>query len=174
MGAAILAGSLASAAPPALARQDADAGPSWRAGAPAILPWSLMRQTLYDPKREITWPDSLRRFDGREVRLEGYVLPNFGAQDPSDVLLSANHPSSLFCGPSDMTAIVEVYMPGFDPKEWPGLPVEMTGTFHLSRTPRDLRALYRLTGKSWRPLRVWVQDFPGAVEEQLDAESDRP
>ncbi len=120
----------------------------------------------------MTWPDSLRMFDGKQVRLEGYVLPNFGAQDVSDVLLSANHPSSLYGGPTDMTAIIEVYMPGFDPEAWPQLPVEMVGTFHLSKNPRDLRAIYRLSGTSWHPLRRWVQDFPGAIQEQQDSQDD--
>jgi hypothetical protein len=137
-----------------------------------LLTWDLLRRTVYRPMDTMTWPDSLRLVDGKQVRLEGYVLPNFGAQDASDVLLSANHPSSLYGGPTDMTAIIEVYMPGFDPTDWPQLPVEMIGTFHLSKNPRDLRAIYRLSGTSWRPLRRWVQDFPGAIQEQQDSQDD--
>jgi hypothetical protein len=130
-----------------------------------LLRWDLLRQTYYNPPVAVTFPDSLRLYDGKKVRMEGYIMPNFGAQDQSDLLLTGLHPRSLFCGPTDMTALVQVYMPGFDPVGWPTLPIEMVGTFFLSKRPMSLHAIYYMNGISWRPLRTWEQDFPGTVDE---------
>jgi len=139
---------------------------SAKAGANVpLLRWDLLRQTFYNPPQEVTIPDSLRLFDGKKVRMEGYIMPNFGSQDQADLLLTGLHPTSLFCGPTDMTALVQVYMPGFDPVGWPTLPIEMEGTFFISKRPMSLHAIYYMNGISWRPLKTWVQDFPGVVDE---------
>jgi hypothetical protein len=104
------------------------------------------------------------------VLLEGYLLPKFGAQDSTDILLAANHPYNYFCGPNDMTSLVEVYLPDFQVETWPSLPVEVWGRFTLSKRPEDLQAIYRLRAEGWRPLRRWVQDFPGIVEDPIGGE----
>ncbi len=135
------------------------------ADKPPLLRWDLLRQTFYNPPTEVTFPDSLRLYDGKKVRMEGYIMPNFGSQDQADLLLTGLHPRSLFCGPTDMTALVQVYMPGFDPVGWPTLPIEMVGTFFISKRPLSLHAIYYMNGISWRPLKTWEQDFPGTVDE---------
>jgi hypothetical protein len=136
------------------------------ADAPALLRWDILRQTLYNPPDDVRIADSVSVFNGKPVRLEGYLMPRFGDQDPSDLLLTALHPWSLFCGPTDMTAVVEVSYDGFDPQgPWPHLPVEITGVFSVSRHPGDFAAIYRLRALSWRRLHTWEQDFPGVVEE---------
>jgi hypothetical protein len=142
-----------------------------RETVPPLLTWDMLRLTHYDPRREITWPQEVLALQGKVVRMEGYLLPNYGAQDPGDLLLSRSHPRSLFCGPTDMTALVEMYYPGFKVNDWPWLPVEVTGEFSLSRNPRNMFSIYRLRVSSWRELRRWEQEFPGVVEED---EFERP
>lgn len=132
-----------------------------------LLTWDVLRDTHYTPLEGIAWPESVTAADEQWVRLEGYIMPNYGSQDPADLLLTAVHPRSLFCGPTDMTALVQVYLPGFNPKDWPLLPVEVVGRFSVSKRPENLQAIYRLYGSDWRPLRRWVQDFPGVVDEEL-------
>ena len=139
---------------------------------PPLLRWDLLRATIYRPPTVILWPEGLEAYDGKKVRLEGYIMPRFNYQDPGDLLLSALHPRSIFCGPTDMTALVEIYYPGYSPENWPELPVEVTGTFHLSRSPGNLFYLYHLRIDSLRKLRRWEQDFPGAVDELQQAEDD--
>jgi hypothetical protein len=142
---------------------------------PPLVRWDVLRETHYTPKHRIHWPRDVASLDSTEVRLEGYLIMKFGAQDPADLLLTQFHPSSLLCGPTDMTAFVEVYLPDFHPGTWPVLPVEITGFFTLSPHPENMHYIYRLTGDGYRELRRWEQDFPGALEEPGDDEtSDRP
>lgn len=137
-----------------------------------LLRWDLLRETHYLPRTGVAWPEDLAGFDGRVVRLEGYLMPNFGSQDPADLLVTANHPRSLFCGPIDMTAIVLVYLPDPEIGEWPTSPVEVVGTFSLSPHPGNMRPLYRLRATSWRPLKRWEQSFPDVVDEPMDGDSE--
>jgi hypothetical protein len=140
--------------------------------SPPLLRWDLLRSTIYKPPTAVIWPKGLESYDGKKVRLEGYLMPRFNYQDPEDLLLSGLHPRSIFCGPTDMTALVEVTYPGYQPTEWPELPVEITGTFHLSQSPRNLFYLYHVFVDSMRVLRIWEQDFPGAVDELQQAEDE--
>ncbi len=136
---------------------------------PAQLPllhWDLLRQTVYNPTEKVIFPDSLRLWDDHRVRMEGYLMPDFGAQENSDLLLTGIHPRSMFCGPTDMTAVVKLYLPGFDPDQWPMNPVEVTGIFHVSKHPENLLALYYMQGISWRPVHVTEQYFPGFVDDE--------
>ncbi len=150
------------------AKSPADSGN----GAPPLLRWDLLRATIYKPPTAVIWPKGLEEYDGKKVRLEGYLMPRFNYQDPGDLLLSGLHPRSIFCGPTDMTALVEVTYPGYQPAEWPELPVEITGTFHLSKSPRNLFYLYHVFVDSMHVLRRWEQDFPGAVDELQQAEDE--
>ena len=134
-------------------------------GSPPLLGWDLLRSTHYVPRTQIDWPKGIQALDDHTVRVEGYLMPKFGAQDDSDLLVTGLHPSSLICGPTDMTAFVEVYMPGFSTENWPTLPVEVTGTLLLSKRPGNMRFIYRLYGHSWRELRRWEQDFPGTTKD---------
>ena len=89
LAAGMLAGILPGVGAPVLVAQPAGAVASAAPqGALPLLTWDLLRQTVYNPMGSMTWPDSLRMLDGKQVHLEGYVLPNFGAQDPADVLFS--------------------------------------------------------------------------------------
>lgn len=135
--------------------------------SPPLLRWDLLRDTHYLPRTGVTWPDALVQFEEKTVRLEGYLMRKFGSQDPQDLLVTALHPSSLICGPTDMTAFVEVYFPGFQTDTWPDLPVEVVGTFFLSKNPTNLKFIYHLFGVSWKPLRRWEQEFPGTPDELL-------
>ncbi len=136
-----------------------------------LLTWSVLRGTHYLPGGSVEWEPGLQALDGQLVRLEGYLIPNYGAQDKGDLLLSALNPISLFCGPTDMTALVEVYIEGFDPRSWPELPVEVWGKFELSDHPENLLAIYRLRADGWRRLWVWEQSFPG-IEDDPDRNTD--
>jgi hypothetical protein len=134
-----------------------------------LLRWDLLSRTHYDPRLPIQWPEEVEARNGERVRMEGYLMPRYGSQDPDDLFLTGINPTNLFCGPTDMTLVVELHIPGFAYDTWPFLPVEITGTFHLSRTTRDFRPIYLFLGESWRPLRRWVQPFPGVIEsEELD------
>jgi hypothetical protein len=132
-----------------------------------LLPWDDLTKTVYDPRYPIDWPEAVLAFNGRKVRMEGYLMPRYGSQDPADLLLTGINPTSLFCGPSDLTLVVELHIPGFGYAEWPRLPVEVTGTFHLSRRTGDYRPIYMFLGESWRRLRVWEQSFPGVMEPDI-------
>jgi hypothetical protein len=140
-----------------------------------LVQWETLRKTHYTPKEGIQWPQDVSSLDSTEVRLEGYLIMKFGAQDPGDLLLTQLHPSSLLCGPTDMTAFVEIYLADFEFDTWPTLPVEVTGSFTLSRSPDDMHYIYRVTGNGWRELRRWEQEFPGALEESEGNDpDDRP
>jgi len=104
--------------------------------------------------------------------MEGYLMPRYDSQDPEDLYLTGINPVNLFCGPTDLTLIVELYMPGFRYDLWPALPVEITGTFHLSRRTGDYRPIYLFLGESWRPLTHWEQSFPGVKDIERDEEED--
>lgn len=148
---------------------------STQTSRPPLARWDVLRETRYTPKHGIHWPPDVASLDSTEVRLEGYLIMKFGSQDPSDLLLTQFHPSSLLCGPTDMTAFVEVYLPDFHPDTWPVLPVEVTGFFTLSPHPENMQYIYRLTGDGYRELHRWEQDFPGALEEPEEGEMpDRP
>jgi len=138
-----------------------------------LLRWELLRATHYAWGGNVEWAQGLTGFDGARVRLEGYLMSNFSAQDKGDLLLAAIHPLNLACGPTDMTAVIQVHLPGFDPEEWPQLPVAVWGRFSLSPRPGNLMAIYRLRAEGWRTLRRWEQDFPGIVEDPLGAEDDQ-
>lgn len=153
---------LASASPP-------------KTSPPPLARWDVLRETRYTPKQGIHWPPDVAALDSTEVRLEGYLIMKFGSQDPADLLLTQFHPSSLLCGPTDMTAFVEVYLPDFNPGTWPVLPVEITGFFTLSPHPENMQYIYRVTGTGYRKLHRWEQDFPGAIEEPGEDDlSDHP
>jgi len=158
---------LALVALPEAGSQDAPAAPE--VDTTPLLRWEVLRGTHYVPRTKLTFSRNLAGFHDQKVRVAGYLMRNFRSQDPSDLLVTALHPSSLICGPTDMTAIIEVYMPGFETDEWPTMPVEVVGTFFLSKNPSNLRFIYHIYGTSWRPLRRWVQDFPGVPDELLEA-----
>ena len=139
-----------------------------------LLEWETLMHTVYDPRRPIDWPADVAAQDGQRVRMEGYLMPRYHAQDPGDLFLVGINPTNLFCGPTDMTLIVEVYLADFHPAEFPRQPVEVWGTFHLSRKVSNYRPIYILDANGWRELKRWEQDFPGASapgedeEESLD------
>lgn len=138
-----------------------------------LVRWDQLRRTQYLQGGEVRWAQGLEQFDGQEIRLEGYLMPKFGAQDMTDMLLVALHPVSMFCGPTDMTALIEVYFPDFETDTWPDQPVEVWGVFERSQRPEDLQAIYRLRINGWREMNSWVQEFPGAGEvPQSERDSD--
>ena len=129
-----------------------------------LVRWDQLRRTVYTHGGKVEWANGIEAYDGKVVRLEGYLMPKFGAQDMSDMMLVALHPVSMFCGPTDMTAIIEVYFPDFATDRWPERPVEVWGRFERSQRPEDLHAIYRMRIHGWRELNSWVQNFPGAAD----------
>ena len=137
-----------------------------------LLPWDTLIQTVYDPRRVIDWPADVLAADETRVRMEGYLMPRYHAQEPGDLFLVGLNPTSFFCGPSDLTRVVEVHMDDFRYDTWPLLPVEITGTFHLSHRPGSYYPIYILLAEDWRPRTRWAQDFPGAeVDEDGEGET---
>lgn len=128
-----------------------------------LLRWDLLTTTVYDPRRPIAWPSAIERMNGTRVRMEGYLMPRYESQDPEDLFLTGVNPVNLFCGPTDLTQIVEMHMPGFAYDLWPYLPVQVVGTFHLSRNTSDFRPIYLFRGESWKPLKRFEQKFPGVA-----------
>jgi hypothetical protein len=135
-----------------------------------LLEWDTLMHTVYDPRRPIDWPADVEALDGTRVRMEGYLMPRYHAQDPGDLFLVGINPTNLFCGPTDMTLIVEMYLPDFRPSDFPRQPVEVWGTFHLSRKVSNYRPIYILDANGWRELKRWEQDFPGATAGDEDEE----
>jgi len=141
-----------------------------------LLPWDLLNKTVYDPRTPMEWPKGLDLFDGKKVRMEGFLMPRYNWQDEGDLFLLGLNPTSFFCGPSDMTMVVDLHIADFEYDEWPLLPVEVVGTFHLSKRPGNYHPIYILVGNAWRPRSRWAQEFPGTIltsEPGLDDHSSR-
>ncbi|NNF07583.1 MAG: hypothetical protein HKN21_12545 [Candidatus Eisenbacteria bacterium] len=129
-----------------------------------LLKWRTLNRTLYDPRIKMEFPDEVQSFHRQRVRIEGYLMKPLRNQDKEDLWVLGVNPINFHCGPSDMTFLVQMHLPGFSYSEWPDLPVEVTGTFFVSPTPWDYTPIYYLFGESWRPLRRWIQEFPGAED----------
>jgi len=148
-----------------------------RAGSPGLaeaielLPlvrWEDLMSVRYEPRSTISWPRRLVELDGRTVRVEGFLVPRWGAQDPTDLLITIQDPTTIACGPVDMTSIVMLRVPEFPEQACPHQPVEVIGTFHLSNRPNDLQPIYELRGTLWRPLATTDQRFPGVDADRRD------
>jgi len=131
-----------------------------------LLTWDLLTTTVYDPRRPLIYPPGVEAVNGATVRMEGFLMPRYDSQDAGDLFLTALNPRNYFCGPSDVTQMVELFIPGLKTIELPTLPVEVIGTFHLSRRVNDFRPIYMFLATSWRPLHTWEQQFPGVTDEE--------
>jgi hypothetical protein len=150
----------------------ADDPPGRDVSRPLLLTWDVLTTTVYDPRRPLLYPPAVEAANGVTVRMEGFLMPRYDSQDPGDLFLTALHPRNFFCGPSDITQMVELFIPSLDTRDLPLLPVEVVGTFHLSRRPGNFRPIYMFLASSWKPLHTWVQDFPGVVDEERRSETD--
>lgn len=81
--------------------------------ARGAVPWSLLSSTTIrkiDGRLGPDFPAPLRAFDGRTVKLQGYILPIQAGQSQRHFLLSAWSPSCPFCQTAGPEAVVEVKM----------------------------------------------------------------
>jgi uncharacterized protein len=79
--------------------------------APGTVPWSVMSKTAIKRTGGQLGPDfpqPLRAFDGKLVKLQGYVMPLEPGQRHQRFLLSAWSPSCPFCLTAGPEAMVEV------------------------------------------------------------------
>ncbi len=79
--------------------------------AGGAVPWSLLSSaTIKMNKGKLgpAFPDALRIFNGKTVKVQGYILPIEAGQTHSYFLLSAWSPSCPFCLTAGPEAMVEV------------------------------------------------------------------
>jgi hypothetical protein len=79
--------------------------------AKGAVPWSLMGKTAIrkiDGKLGPDFPAALKPYDGKTVKLQGYILPLEAGQTHRRFLLSAWSPTCPFCLTAGPEAMVEV------------------------------------------------------------------
>jgi uncharacterized protein len=104
LGLTLLAGRVAAQAPH-------DPMTSMLPDAKGAVPWSLLSKTAIrkiDGKLAPDFPSELRALNGKNVKLQGYVLPLEAGQTHRHFLLSAWSPSCPFCLTAGPEAMVEV------------------------------------------------------------------
>ena len=108
----LLAGlALALLAPASIAQAPHDPLTSMLPDAKGTLAWSLLGKTAIrkvDGKLGPDFPSALKPFNGKTVKLQGYVLPLEAGQAHKRFLLSAWSPSCPFCLTAGPEAMVEV------------------------------------------------------------------
>ncbi len=79
--------------------------------AAGAVPWSVLSKAGIKKQNGVLAPDfpaALRPFNGKTVKLQGYILPIEAGQKHSYFLLSAWSPSCPFCLSAGPEAMVEV------------------------------------------------------------------
>jgi hypothetical protein len=79
--------------------------------APGTVPWSVMSKTAIrriGDKLGPDFPAALRAYDGKVVKLQGYILPLEPSETHRRFLLSAWSPTCPFCLTAGPEAMVEV------------------------------------------------------------------
>ena len=108
----LLAGlALALLAPASIAQAPHDPLTSMLPDAKGTLAWSLLGKTAIrkvDGKLGPDFPSALKPFNGKTVKMQGYVLPLEAGQAHKRFLLSAWSPSCPFCLTAGPEAMVEV------------------------------------------------------------------
>ena len=108
----LLAGlALALLAPASIAQAPHDPLTSMLPDAKGALAWSLLGKTAIrkvDGKLGPDFPSALKPFNGKTVKMQGYVLPLEAGQAHKRFLLSAWSPSCPFCLTAGPEAMVEV------------------------------------------------------------------
>ena len=110
-GAALLAAGLLAASAGAQTPAPHDPQTSMLPDARGAVPWSLLSKTAIRKiagKLGPDFPAGLRSFNGKTVKLQGYILPLEAGQSHSRFLLSAWSPTCPFCLTAGPEAMVEV------------------------------------------------------------------
>jgi uncharacterized protein len=100
--------------------------------AKGAVPWTLLSSTNIKMIKGKLGPDfsnALRAYDGKTVKLQGYILPLEGGQTHRYFLLSAWSPSCPFCQTAGPEALVEVRPP--TPVKYAIDPVVVEGRLQL-------------------------------------------
>ena len=98
-------------APGAAASAPHDPTKSMLPDARGAVPWSLLSAaTIQMNKGKLgpAFPEALRPFNGKTIKLQGYILPIEAGQTHSYFMLSAWSPTCPFCQTAGPEAVVEV------------------------------------------------------------------
>ena len=111
LGGALVSAQAQTAASSATATAPHDPTKAMLPDAGGAVPWSLLSAaTIKMNKGKLgpAFPDALRIFNGKTVKVQGYILPIEAGQTHSYFLLSAWSPSCPFCLTAGPEAMVEV------------------------------------------------------------------
>lgn len=90
-----------------------------------------------------TFPDEVRKMNGHDIRIDGFMLPLETTETFSHFLLSKRTPTCFFCPPGAPNEIIEVY--ATRPVEWTEELVTYEGRFELIDN-REMGVFFKLTG----------------------------
>lgn len=105
--------------------------------------WDTMADVKYEKSQdkygEIYVPkfgDKVRKMEGRQVSLKGFIIPFEGMFEPKHIILSALPIAAcFFCGGSGPETVAEAYLN--DEVRYTSKPVTVTGTLTLNDTDYD-------------------------------------
>jgi len=112
---------------------------------PGALPWSLMSDVT--PGKDFAPPSfgsRISEYDGKEVIMQGFMLPLENAERQGHFILSANPPHCYFCMPGGAESMVETF--AAPPLSFSYDPVVVQGTLQLIRDDQAMGLYYRLRG----------------------------
>lgn len=108
---------------------------------PPDTPWHLLMAATSASDGTVSFPDSVRRLDGQEIRLSGFLFPLEQGRAQQHFLLSAYPPSCNFCLSGGPYTHVEVQ--SAEPVRFTYDPIALRGTFELHERAED-GAAYRM------------------------------
>jgi len=93
----------------------------------------------YDEYGEIYVPkfgDKVRKMEGKQVSLQGFIVPFEGMFEPKRIIVSSLPIAAcFFCGGSGPETVAEAYLK--EEIDYTAKPVTVTGTFTLNKTDID-------------------------------------
>ena len=112
---------------------------------PGALPWEVFADVT--PDKNFGPPSygvKISAYDGKEVILQGFMLPLENAERQSHFILSANPPHCYFCMPGGAESLVEIL--AGPPITFSYDPIVLQGTLQLIRDDDAMGLYYRLRG----------------------------
>lgn len=123
---------------------DASTLPAIRANEPNPLPWGVIAGTTVESSSAPTFPEHLRKLDGKPVEIYGFIQPIGQAKEFSGFLLLEYPVGCWFCENPDPTGLVSVELAAGTKAALKRGLVKVTGTLRLNRdNPEDF--LFRIS-----------------------------
>lgn len=114
-----------------------------------VVPWKILADgvslRLRDGVYKLMITDEIKALNGREVKLQGFMLPLEQQEKQKHFLLTASPPTCFFCLPGGAESIVEVKCDS--PVQFRLEPIVMGGTLEVVEN-HDFGLVYRLTRAS--------------------------